>query len=90
MLAIDRGLVDMERANAEFPPFPETANPGPIHTAFFFSAPGSVHRASRSGTWGDARGATAEIGERYLEVSVESTVRILGEIEETFAAMPER
>ncbi|MEO8437157.1 MAG: creatininase family protein [Chloroflexota bacterium] len=90
VLAIDPGLVDMERANAEFPPFPETSNPGPVHTAFFFSAPGSVHRASRSGTWGDARGATAEIGERYLEVGVESTLRILDDIEKTFAAMPAR
>ncbi|MEP6639084.1 MAG: creatininase family protein [Chloroflexota bacterium] len=90
VLAIDPGLVDMDRANAEFPPFPETSNPGPVHTAFFFSAPGSLHRATRSGTWGDARKATAEMGERYLEVGVESTIRVLDDIERTFVAMPER
>ena len=34
-------------------------------------APGSVHGATQSGTWGDAREASAEFGERYLEVVVE-------------------
>jgi len=90
ILAIDPKLVDMDRANAEMPPFPEAANPAPVHTAFFFSAPGSVHRATKSGTWGDARESSAEFGESYLDVVVESTVRLLGEIDRTFEAMPER
>lgn len=91
ILAINPGLVDMERANAEFPPFPDyTINTGPVHTAFFFSAPGTVYDATRSGTWGDARGATAEIGERYLEASVRSTLAVLENIEQTFRAMPPR
>jgi len=90
VLAINPALVDMDRANAEMPPFPAVSSPAAVHTAFFFSAPGSVHRATRSGTWGDARKATAEFGERYLQVVAESTVRLLGEIEQTFEAMPER
>jgi creatinine amidohydrolase len=90
VLAINPALVDMDRANAEMPPFPEVTSPAPVHTAFFFSAPGSVHRATHSGTWGDARGATAEFGERYLEVVVASTIRMLDDIERTFEAMPPR
>jgi creatinine amidohydrolase len=90
VLAVRPELVDMEQANVEFPPFPDVTSPGPVHTAFFFSAPGSVHRATRSGTWGDAREATAEFGERYLEVVVESTIRVLDDIDRTFAAMPPR
>ncbi|MFI5226569.1 MAG: creatininase family protein [Candidatus Limnocylindrales bacterium] len=90
VLAIDPALVDMDRANAEMPPFPEVASPAAVHTAFFFSAPGSVHSATHSGTWGDARGATAEFGERYLQVVVESTIRMLDDIDRTFAAMPRR
>ena len=82
--------MDLDRANAEMPPFPEVTSPGAVHTAFFFSAPGSVHRATHSGTWGDAREATAEYGERYLEVVVEATIRMLDDIERTFAAMPAR
>ncbi len=90
VLAIAPHLVDMERANVEFPPFPDVTSPAPVHTAFFFSAPGSVHRATHSGTWGDPRESTAEFGERYLDVVVASTQRILDDIERTFAAMPPR
>jgi creatinine amidohydrolase len=91
VLAINPDLVDMEKANVEFPPFPETTvNTGAVHTAFFFSNPGSVHRATASGTWGDARDATAEIGERFLEIGKRSTIAVLENIERTFAAMPPR
>jgi len=90
VLAIDPNLVDMERANAEMPPFPDVSNPAPVHTAFFFSAPGSVHRASHSGTWGDARDSSPEFGERYLDVVTEATIRMLDDVERTFAAMPPR
>ena len=56
VMAINPNLVDLERANAEFPPFPKYTIPtGPVHTAFFFTAPGSVYWATKSGTWGDAR-----------------------------------
>jgi creatinine amidohydrolase len=91
VLAINPGLVDMDRANAEFPPFPEfTVNVGAVHTAFFFSSPGSVFRATKSGTWGDARGSTAEFGHRYIEAGVRSTIAVLDNIERTFKAMPGR
>jgi creatinine amidohydrolase len=92
VLAINPDLVDMDRANAEFPPFPEftVTNTGPVHTAFFFTAPGSVYWATKSGTWGDARKSTPEIGERYLEAGVRSTLLVLDNIERTFTAMPPR
>src|SRR5262245_38567566 len=91
VLAINPDLVDLERANAEFPPFPDyTVSTGPVHTAFFFTSPGSVYWATKSGTWGDARKSTAEAGERYLEAGVRSTLAVLENIENTFAAMPPR
>jgi creatinine amidohydrolase len=91
ILAINPKLVDMQRANAEFPPFPEyTVNTGPVHTAFFFTSPGSVYWATKSGTWGDATKSTPEMGERYLEMGVRSTLAVLDNIERTFAAMPPR
>jgi creatinine amidohydrolase/Fe(II)-dependent formamide hydrolase-like protein len=89
-MAIDAGLVDLDAANAEMPPFPEVGNAAAVHTAFFFSAPGSVYRATHSGTWGDARAASVEYGERYLEVVTEATRRMLDDIERTFEAMPPR
>jgi creatinine amidohydrolase len=91
VMAINPSLVDLDRANAEFPPFPNfTVNSAPVHTAFFFTAPGSVYWATKSGTWGDARHSTAEIGERYIEIGVKSTLAVLENIERTFAAMPPR
>ncbi|MGK2851382.1 MAG: creatininase family protein [Candidatus Limnocylindrales bacterium] len=90
VMAIDPALVDLDAANAELPPFPEVTNQAPVHTAFFFSSPGSVHRASASGTWGDAREASVAYGERYLAVVTDATARLLDDIERTFAAMPAR
>ena len=91
ILALNPRLVDMERANEEFPPFPAfTVSSGPVHTAFFFSSPGSVYRATKSGTWGDARGASPEMGEAYLQAGVDSTLAVLENIERTFEAMPDR
>jgi creatinine amidohydrolase len=91
ILAINPALVDRERTNTEFPPFPEfTVNSGPVHTAFFFTSPGSVYWATKSGTWGDPTKATPEMGERYLQVGVRSTLAVLENIEKTFQAMPPR
>ena len=90
VLAINPDLVDMDRANAEMPPFPPVTSGPAVHTAFFFSTPGSVHRATHSGTWGDPRESSAEFGERYLEVVSAATLRLLDDIERTFAAMPPR
>jgi len=89
VLALNPALVDMDKANVEFPTFPDfTVASGPVHTAFFFSAPGSMHRATKSGTWGDARNATPEMGEAYLEAGVASTLAVLDNIERTFQAIP--
>jgi creatinine amidohydrolase len=90
VMAIEPAYVDIDAANAEMPPFPEVTSPPAVHTAFFFSAPGSVHAATQSGTWGDGRESSVEYGERYLEVVTRGTVRMLDDIERTFAAMPGR
>jgi creatinine amidohydrolase len=90
VMAIDPDLVDIDRANIEFPAFPEVTSPGPVHTAFFFTTPGSVHRATQTGTWGDARGSSAEFGERYLATMTEATVRMLDDVDRTFEALPPR
>jgi creatinine amidohydrolase len=91
VMAINPALVDMEKANAEFPPFPKfTVESGAVHTAFFFSAPGSVYWATKSGTWGDAREANSEMGERYLQIASDATLAVLDNIEKTFKAMPPR
>jgi creatinine amidohydrolase len=91
LLAINPKLVDMEKTNAEFPSFPQTITKSPaLHTAFFFSSPGSVYRMSRTGTWGDARKATAKRGEEILEYGVQSVINLMADIEKTFKELPVR
>jgi creatinine amidohydrolase len=91
ILAINPTLVDMEKANAEFPNFPDfTVSPAPVHTAFFFSNPRSVYWATKSGTWGDARSANPQTGEEYIEAGVASTIAVIENVEKTFAAIPRR
>jgi creatinine amidohydrolase len=91
VMRINPDLVDLANANAEFPPFPEFTVPtAAVHTAFFFTNPGSVHWATKSGTWGDARQSTPEMGERYIEAGVRSTLAVMDNIARTFAAMPPR
>ncbi len=90
VMAINPALVDMDAANAEMPPFPDVSAPAAVHTAFFFSSPGSIKRATASGTWGDARESSVEFGRRYLDVASDATVRLIEDIEKTFAAMPDR
>lgn len=91
LLAIDPQLVDVEQANEEFPNFPETkTGSAAVHTAFFFTSPGSVYRITRSGTWGDARQASAEQGEKFLEWGVQSVLNLLDDIDRTFDLLPIR
>lgn len=90
VIAINPAYFDADAANREMPPFPEVGNVPAVHTAFFFSSPGSVYRATRSGTWGDAREANSEFGERYLDAVTAGTVRLLDDVERTQAAMPDR
>ncbi len=90
VMAVNPDYVDMDAATSEMPPFPEVGNVAAVHTAFFFSSPGSVYRASHSGAWGDAREASVEFGERYLTAVTEGTIKLLDDIERTNAAMPDR
>ncbi|MBU6302017.1 MAG: creatininase family protein [Verrucomicrobia bacterium] len=91
VLAINPALVDLSKLNVEHPPFPDTITKSPaIHTAFFFSNPGSVWQITRSGTWGDATTASAEQGEAYLDRGVRTVIDLLQDIEGTFAKLPVR
>ena len=91
ILAIRPDLIDREFLNTEFPNFPETKTKSPaLHTAFFFSSPGSVYEMTKSGTWGDATKATAEKGAKFLEWGVASVINLMADIEKTFRELPIR
>jgi creatinine amidohydrolase len=91
VMAIREELVDVARLNCEHPNFPPISSPpGPVHSAFFFTQPGSVYRITRSGTWGDATGATAEKGEQLLERGARAVRQVWDDIERTYAELPVR
>jgi len=91
VLAINPDLVDMERANTEFLNFPVLrTSSGPVHTAYFLTLPGSIYRATESGTWGDPTQATAEKGKKFLDQIEAATLALLRDIEETFRVLPKR
>jgi creatinine amidohydrolase len=91
VLAINPNLVDMDRANTEFPNFPEykTVGGGP-HIAYFLTNPGGIYRMSKSGTWGDASKATVEKGKQFLDWAAEAVLALLEDVDRTFEQLPVR
>jgi len=83
VMAVDESLVDLDHAVAEYPAFPVPPT-APVVAAFFFSGRGTTFRATRSGTWGDPRGSTADRGRRYLDQIEESAVKFVHEVEKVF------
>ena len=91
VMAINPDWVDADKLNVEHPRFPQTKTNSPaLHTAFFFTTPGSVYRITESGTWGDATGATAEKGEEFLKRGALSVIDLLEDVERMFAETPIR
>jgi creatinine amidohydrolase len=88
VLAVDESLIDLDRAVREYPAFPVEPTPAMV-SAYFFSARGTLPRASRSGVWGDPSGSTPELGRRYLDQIEEASVRFVENVEAMFRAFPD-
>ena len=88
MLAIDESLVKLDLAVPEYPAFPVEPTPAMV-SAYFFSARGTLPRASRSGVWGDPSASSAELGRLYLQRIEEASVRFVENVESLFRAFPE-
>jgi creatinine amidohydrolase len=88
VLAVDESLVKLDLAVREYPSFPVEPTPAMV-AAYFFSARGTLPRASRSGVWGDPSGSSAELGRRYLAQIEEASVRFVENVESLFRAFPE-
>jgi creatinine amidohydrolase/Fe(II)-dependent formamide hydrolase-like protein len=89
VMAVDESLVDLGLAVREYPAFPVQPTPAMV-SAYFFSARGTLPRASRSGVWGDPSGSTVELGHRFLDQIEEATVGFVENVESLFRAFPER
>ena len=89
VLAVDESLVDLDHAVREYPAFPVEPTPAMV-SAYFFSARGTLPRASRSGVWGDPSGSSAELGRRYLDQIEEASVQFVENVKSLFRAFPEQ
>jgi len=89
VLAVDESLVNLDLAEREFPEFPVDLTPAMV-AAYFFSARGTLPRASRSGVWGDPSGSSVELGRRYLDQIEHASVRFVENVESIFNAFPDR
>jgi creatinine amidohydrolase len=84
VMAVRPDLVDLEAAVEEWPDFPEfEAPPFPVILAYFETQPGSVWRAFRSGVWGDPRGSSAELGEKFYGWIEDGMVKLIADVDET-------
>lgn len=88
VMAIDPSLVKLEDAVREYPTFPVDPTPAMV-SAYFFSALGTLPRASQSGVWGDPTGSSVERGREYLDQIEEACVRFVENVESMFRAFPE-
>jgi creatinine amidohydrolase/Fe(II)-dependent formamide hydrolase-like protein len=55
----------------------------PTIFAFFETSAGSTYRALPHGVWGDPRGSTAELGERFLEQIARAVGGVIDDVEAT-------
>jgi creatinine amidohydrolase len=79
MLALTPELVNMDKAVAEFPDYPEGMTPDKF--GLFMSTVKSITDISKSGVVGDATKASKEFGEECLNRTVENMVQAFKEIE---------
>ena len=88
VLAVRPELVEMDRAEAGWPPFPQLKGPAmPTIFAFFETQAGSCYRAMPGGVWGDPTEATAEGGERYYDQITRAVCNVIDDVDSTYSRM---
>jgi creatinine amidohydrolase len=91
VMAVRPELVDLEVAVEEWPDFPEfQAPPFPTILAYFETQPGSVWRAFRTGVWGDPRGSSANLGEKFYGWIEEGMIKLIEDVDATYERLDVR
>jgi creatinine amidohydrolase len=84
VMAVRPELVKLERAVEGWPPFPDLRGPAmPTIFAYFETSAGSTYRALPQGVWGDPRGSSAELGERFFEQIARAVGVVIDDVEAT-------
>lgn len=84
MLAIKPDTVKMEHAPAEWPVLAKRST---VVLNCISAATGCWKHVTKTGVWGDARGATKEKGEEFLHKIVDAVVKTIEDIESAFQEM---
>jgi creatinine amidohydrolase len=88
VMAVRPELVDLTKAVAEWPDFPHfQAPPLPTILAYFETRPGSVWEAFKTGVWGDPRGSSVELGEKFYDWIEEAMLKLLSDIDKTYGKL---
>jgi creatinine amidohydrolase len=91
VMAVRPELVDLDAAVEEWPAFPEfKAPPFPTILAYFETHPGSVWKAFRTGVWGDPRGSSAELGEKFYGWIEDAMTKLFDDVDETYRRLDVR
>lgn len=91
VMAVRPDLVDMDAAVAEWPDFPEFQSPPlPAALAHFETRPGTVWRGLLSGVWGDPRGSSVELGEKFYAWIDDAMVKHIQDVGEADRRVPRR
>jgi creatinine amidohydrolase len=88
VLAARPELVKLERAVEGWPNFPEPKGPlMPTIFAYFETSAGSCYRALPYGVWGDPRGSSADLGERFYTQIARGVCNVIDDVEASLARM---
>jgi creatinine amidohydrolase len=88
VLAVRPELVKLERAVEGWPNFPEARGPlMPTIFAYFETSAGSCYRAFPYGVWGDPRGSSPELGERFYTQIARAVSNVIDDVESSLAQM---
>lgn len=84
VMAVRPELVKLDRAVEGWPPFPQLGGPVmPTIFAFFETSAGSTYRALPKGVWGDPRGSSSELGDRFLDQIARAVSTVMDDVEAT-------
>lgn len=86
VMAVRPELVKLERAVAGWPKLGRLEAPAmPTIFATFETNVGSTYRALPHGVWGDPRGSSAELGQRFYEQIARAVCTVIDDVDSAFA-----
>jgi creatinine amidohydrolase len=82
VMAVRPEIVKLDRAVEGWPSLPELQGPPmPTVFAYYETRPSSMYLSCPDGVWGDPRGASAELGEKFLTQITGAVCRVVADVD---------